>query len=176
MTQATQRALLLFPVLTLLLIAPVCADQATRMKLTSPAFAHSRAIPDKFSCNGEEINPPLVIEGVPKDARSLALVLDDPDAPAGTWVHWVLWNIDPGTKAIAQGSVPRGAEQGVNSWQRTSYGGPCPPSGTHRYFFRLYALKERLKLSSTSTGRDLERAMQGKILAQSELVGVYSRK
>lgn len=147
-----------------------------RMKLTTPAFVHSQSIPAKYGCDGRDISPPLKIEGVPKDARSLALVVDDPDAPAGTWVHWLLWNIDPATTQIPEGTAPRGAEEGINSWQRKNYGGPCPPSGTHRYFFRLYALKERLSLPSSATRKELDRAMQGKILAQTELLGRYSRK
>lgn len=147
-----------------------------QLTLTSAAFKHSQPIPARFSCEGSDTSPPLAIEGVPKEAKALALIMDDPDAPAGTWVHWVLWNIDPSTKQIAQGSTPRGAEQGVNSWLRKGYGGPCPPSGQHRYFFRLYALSQRLNLPSNSTRKDLDRAMKGKILAQTELLGVYSRK
>jgi Raf kinase inhibitor-like YbhB/YbcL family protein len=171
-----KRIILLLPVLTIFVATPLVAKEVKQMKLTSPAFKQNEAIPAQFSCGGQDTSPPLVIEGAPKEAKSLALVLDDPDAPAGTWVHWVLWNIDPGTTQIAQGSVPPGAEQGVNSWQRKSYGGPCPPSGTHRYFFRLYALKERLNLPSSTTRKELDRAMQGKILAQTELLGLFSRK
>jgi Raf kinase inhibitor-like YbhB/YbcL family protein len=152
------------------------ARKMTQMKVTSPEFVNGKPIPSKYSCNGEEINPPLVFEGVPPEAKSLALILDDPDAPAGTWVHWVLWNIDPTTTEIKHGSVPKGAQEGLNSWKRKGYGGPCPPSGTHRYFFRLYALQERLNLPASATRKDLDHAMQGKIIAQSELMGVYSHK
>lgn len=148
----------------------------TPMKLTSPEFMHGKPIPAKYTCDGGEVSPPLVIESVPPEAKSLALIVDDPDAPAGLWVHWVLWNIDPTTRQIAQGSVPPGAQQGLNSWKQARYGGPCPPSGTHRYFFRLYALKEPLNLPAAATKKDLDRAMQGKILAQSELLGTYGRK
>lgn len=147
----------------------------TKMKLTSSAFNHSGKIPATYSCDGSDTSPPLRIEGVPKQAKSLALIVDDPDAPAGVWVHWVLWNIAPATAQIAPGSAPPGAEQGVNSWRRKNYGGPCPPSGQHRYYFRLYALSERLALPSNSTRKELDRAMQGKILAQAELFGVYGR-
>ena len=148
----------------------------TPMQLTSPVFLNGKAIPAIYSCDGDELSPPLTIEGVPMQAKSLALVMDDPDAPAGLWVHWVLWNIDPATTRVAQGSVPAGAQQGVNSWQRKGYGGPCPPTGTHRYFFRLFALKQRLDLPGSATAKDLKYAMEGKVLAQCELLGLYRRK
>ena len=160
-------------------LAPVLAKERkamTEMCLTSPAFVHTKAIPRSYTCDGEDQSPPLAIEGVPKEAKSLALVMDDPDAPGGVWVHWVLFNIDPGTARIAQGSSPAGAQQGLNSWQRKGYSGPCPPSGTHRYYFRLFALKERLDLPNTPSRKELDRAMQGKILARCELLGIYSRK
>jgi Raf kinase inhibitor-like YbhB/YbcL family protein len=171
--------MMLLPVLTMIAIYPALAKEVrsmSQMTMTSPVFVHTKAIPGKFSCDGDDLNPPLAIEGVPKEAKSLALVMDDPDAPAGVWVHWVLWNIDPTTTRIGEGSVPPGAEQGVNSWGRRDYGGPCPPSGTHRYFFRLFALKERLDLPASATRKDLDRAMQGKIVARCELFGLYSRK
>ncbi|HJV66270.1 MAG TPA: YbhB/YbcL family Raf kinase inhibitor-like protein [Geomonas sp.] len=144
------------------------------MNLTSPDFQNGKPIPVKFSCKGDDVNPPLVIEGVPAEAKSLALIMDDPDAPAGTWVHWVMWNVDPATSQIARASVPAGAQQGTNSWKRNNYGGPCPPSGTHRYFFKLYALKERLNLPHSTTSKELEHAMQGKVLASCELMGTFS--
>ena len=173
-----RKTFLLVLLLTLFSAASMQAKEVkmSQMKLSSSAFKHTGQIPALYSCDGSDTSPPLAIEGVPNEAKSLALVMDDPDAPAGTWVHWVLWNIDPVTTQIAQGSAPRGAEQGVNSWQRKSYGGPCPPSGQHRYYFRLYALSERLALPSNSTRKELDRAMQGKILAQTELLGVYSRR
>jgi Raf kinase inhibitor-like YbhB/YbcL family protein len=179
MTGKARCSLVLLPMLTMFAVAPLSAKEVrkmTQMMMTSPAFVHTKAIPSKFSCDGDNLNPPLAIDGVPKEAKSLVLVMDDPDAPAGVWVHWLLWNIDPATTQIPEGSVPPGAEQGVNSWERGSYGGPCPPSGTHRYFFRLFALKERLNLPTSSTRKDLDRAMQGKILARCELFGLYSRK
>jgi Raf kinase inhibitor-like YbhB/YbcL family protein len=144
------------------------------MKLTSAEFTDGQQIPGKYSCNGEDINPPLVIEGIPAEAKSLAMIMDDPDAPGGTWVHWVIWNIDPRTTQIAAGSVPLGAQQGINSWHKSGYGGPCPPSGTHRYYFHLFALKERIELPSSAKRNDLERAMQGKILAESRLMGLFT--
>jgi Raf kinase inhibitor-like YbhB/YbcL family protein len=165
--------------LAMFAVSPLSAKEVrkmTQMSMTSPGFVHTKAIPGKFSCDGDDINPPLAIAGVPPDAKSLALVLDDPDAPAGVWVHWVLWNIDPKTTQIAEGSVPANAEQGMNSWGRKNYGGPCPPSGTHRYFFRLFALNERLTLPASANRKELDRAMQGKILARCELLGLYARK
>lgn len=176
-----QRMLLLpfVLVLTVFTISTVSAKEAkrmTQMKLTSPEFVQNNPIPGKYSCDGDDVNPPLAIEGVPKEAQSLALVMDDPDAPAGVWVHWVMWNIDPAATRIASGGTPPGAQEGMNSWKRKGYGGPCPPSGTHRYYFRLYALKEKLNLSQSATRKDLDHAMQGKILAQCELMGVYSKK
>ena len=179
MIRIASGSLLLLPVLIFFAVSPLSAKEGktmTEMKLTSPAFANGQAIPKTYSCDGDDRNPPLAIAGVPKEAKSLALVMDDPDAPVGVWVHWVLWNIDPETSQIAHGSVPAGAEQGVNSWERTGYGGPCPPSGTHRYYFRLYALKERLELPSSASRRELDRAMAGKVLARCELLGLYGRK
>lgn len=146
------------------------------MKLASSAFSHNQAIPAKYTCNGENINPPLSILDVPQNAKSLVLIMDDPDAPAGTWVHWIVWNIDPTTKEIAENSVPAGAIQGKTSFGSVGYGGPCPPSGTHRYFFKLYALDATLSLSPSAIKPDLEKAMNGHILEKTELIGLYSRK
>ena len=171
--------ILTLPLLWFIAVYPLYAKEVRSMipmKMTSPAFVHSKPMPRVFSCDGEDISPPLAIEGVPQEAKSLALVMDDPDAPGGVWVHWLLWNIDPASTQIAQGRVPPGAEQGKNSWERRGYGGPCPPSGLHRYCFRLFALKERLNLPSSATRKDLDRAMQGKIVGRCELVGLYSRK
>ena len=148
----------------------------TELRITSPAFANHEPIPNKFSCHGEDVNPPLAIAGVPPEAKSLALVMDDPDAPRGVWVHWVLWNIPPHTARIDENSVPSGAVQGVNSWGRTGYGGPCPPSGTHRYFFKLYALKTPLELHPGAGKAALEKAMHGVMLQKSELVGTFSHR
>jgi Raf kinase inhibitor-like YbhB/YbcL family protein len=146
------------------------------LKISSPAFAEGGSIPARYTCDGADQNPPLTIESVPEGARSLALIVDDPDAPVGMWVHWVLWNIDPLTKEIKEGGVPAGASQGRNDWHRNSYGGPCPPSGTHRYFFKLYALDTTLALEPATTKGDLERAMQRHVIAQAQLMGVYKRK
>ena len=145
------------------------------LQLVSPAFKHNELIPKKYTCDGKDINPPLLIENIPSGAKSLALIVDDPDAPVGTWVHWVVWNINPDTREIKEDSVPKGAQQGVNDFRKNDYGGPCPPSGTHRYFFKLYALDTMLNLSSKTKKGDLEGAMKGHILEKAELVGLYRR-
>lgn len=146
------------------------------MNIQSPAFSHNGAIPPKYTCDGDDVSPPLLISGAPKNAKSLALIADDPDAPRGTWVHWVAWNIPPETMEIAEGALPADARDGVTDFGRAGYGGPCPPSGTHRYFFKLYALDTMLNLSATATKTDLEGAMRGHILAETQLVGTYCRQ
>ena len=145
-------------------------------KLSSPAFGHNGYIPTKYTCDGDDVNPPLKIENVPSSAKSLAMIVDDPDAPGKTWVHWVLWNIPPATTEIREDSIPKGAEQGMNDFGKNPYGGPCPPSGTHRYFFKLYALDTILSLSARLTKSGLEGAMRGHIIGQTELLGLYRRK
>ena len=142
------------------------------MKLTSPAFKHQGLIPVKFTCQGDDVSPPLVIEGIPARALTLALIVDDPDAPMGTWVHWVMFDI-PLTGTIVEHSDP--GTQGRNDFGRTTYGGPCPPSGIHRYFFKLYALDTKLGLSSLTTKAELEKAMAGHIVATAELIGLYKK-
>jgi len=146
------------------------------LQLTSSAFANGGAIPAAYTCDGGDRNPPLAMANVPAGTRSLALIMDDPDAPVGLWVHWVLWNIHPRTSQVGENSVPDGATQGRNSWGRSGYGGPCPPSGTHRYFFKLYALDTILNLGTGTTKADLERAMEGHIIAKAELMGTYKRR
>lgn len=145
------------------------------MKITSSAFEHNGQIPSKYTCDGENVSPPLSISEVPEKTKSLVLISDDPDAPAGTWVHWTLWNIDPATKEIPENSIPSGATQGVTSFGENAYGGPCPPSGTHRYFFKLYALDIELGLDSSAKVQDLEKEMQGHILDKVEMIGLYKR-
>jgi Raf kinase inhibitor-like YbhB/YbcL family protein len=142
------------------------------MKITSSAFKQGERIPSRYTCDGENINPALGIEDVPKNAASLALIVDDPDAPAGTWVHWVVFGI-PVVSGIKERSVP--GKQGRNDFGKLNYGGPCPPGGTHRYFFKLYALDASPALAEGITKAALEQAMQGHILAKAELMGVYSR-
>jgi len=146
------------------------------LKISSSAFLQNGPIPPKYTCDGADVNPPLSFDNVPSVAKTLALIVDDPDAPAGTWVHWVVWNIDAGTKAIREDSLPDNAVQGMTDFRKPGYGGPCPPRGTHRYFFKVYALDVSLALGPNATKSQLERAMQSHIVAQAELVGVYTRK
>jgi Raf kinase inhibitor-like YbhB/YbcL family protein len=145
------------------------------MKISSTAFGHNGQIPEKYTCDGSDINPPLRFEGIPTDAKSLALIVDDPDAPMGTWVHWVVWNMDPKNMEIRENSVPKGASQGRNDFGRYDYGGPCPPSGTHRYYFKLYALDMKLDIGENATKATLEAAMKGHIRAEAQLTGLYKR-
>ncbi len=144
------------------------------MKLASKEFTNNGTIPSNFTCDGEDMSPSLIIEGVHSNAKSLALIMDDPDAPRGTFVHWVAWNIPPSTVEISRGKEPQGI-QGKTDFGRTGYGGPCPPFGTHRYFFKIYALDTMLKLSQGSTKKDLENEMKGHIIDKAEIVGLYKR-
>ena len=146
------------------------------MKLASSAFEKGQMIPDKYTCDGVNVNPPLSISDISSNTASLVLIMDDPDAPAGTWVHWVVANIDPKAAEIVENSVPMGAIEAITSFGKVGYGGPCPPQGTHRYFFKLYALDVKLDLPRSSTLADVEGAMTGHILGQSELVGLYKRQ
>lgn len=146
------------------------------LTVSSPVFKNNGTIPSKYTCDGVNVNPPLFIEHVPAGAKSLALMVDDPDAPAGIWVHWVLWNIDLETREIRENSVPKGAQQGMNDFRKQPYSGPCPPSGTHRYFFRLYALDTVLTVSPDATKAVLEEAMKGHIIEQAYIVGLYKRR
>ena len=143
------------------------------MKITSPEFKNNGSIPAKYTCQGQDINPPLLIEGIPEGTKSLALIMDDPDAPMGTWVHWVVYDIPPAGR-IAENSVP--GTQGTNTSGAFEYGGPCPPSGTHRYFFKVYALDAMLGLKEGVAKKDLEKSMEGHILDKAELMGVYKKK
>jgi len=145
------------------------------LKITSPAFQNNGSIPRQYTCDGKDMSPPFVIENCPQGTRSIALILDDPDASIGIWVHWVLWNIDPNVKEIAENAVPQGAVEGMNDFKRHRYGGPCPPSGTHRYFFKVYALDTMLDISPNSQKSDLEKAMKGHILAEGQIIGLYKR-
>jgi len=144
------------------------------MKLTSSAFQNNGAIPTEYTCDGADLSPPLTINDIPKNAKSLALISDDPDAPVGTWDHWVVFNIPPSTLQIPKGTEPQGVA-GKNSWGKTGYGGPCPPSGTHRYFFKLYALDTTLSLPQGANKKQIEAAMQGHIIEKAELMGSYKR-
>lgn len=146
------------------------------MKILSSAFLNNQQIPSKYTCDGENISPPLLFSEIPEDTKSIVLIVDDPDAPSKIWVHWVVFNIDPTTVEIAENSVPKGAVLGMTDFGRPGYGGPCPPSGSHRYFFKLYALDLTLNLPQNSDKKAIEKAMQGHILDSAELVGLYERK
>ena len=157
--------------------APQIQPQSqSTMKIISSAFQNRQPIPRKHTCDGEEISPPLSWSDVPEGAASLALIVDDPDAPSGTWVHWVVWNIDSHAESVQEGVVPQGGIQGITSAGERVWGGPCPPSGVHNYFFKLYALNIMLQLPLSATKADLERAMSEHTLASAQLVGIYSRK
>ena len=152
------------------------------MQLASSAFQHNQTIPSKYTCDGANVNPPLQISRA-KSGRdgaqpvsTLALIVDDPDAPGGDFVHWIMWNIDPGTTAILENTLPAAAIEGLTDFGTTGYGGPCPPSGTHRYQFKLFALDTALALTSKAKKADLLKAMEGHILDQTVLIGLYKRK
>ncbi len=152
------------------------------LTLTSTAFAHGAAIPRTYTCDADDLSPPLAWAGIPEGTRSLALIVDDPDAPDPrapkmTWVHWVLYNLPAAPGGLAEGvrSLPAGSLEGRNDWKRTGYGGPCPPIGRHRYFFKLYALDRVLPDLGSPTKQGLLDAMGGAILAQAELMGTYAR-
>jgi hypothetical protein len=162
--------------------AACAAERKTTMELSSSAFAANADIPSLYTCEGRDQSPPLAWSGVPSGTKSLALIVDDPDAPDPaaprmTWVHWVVYNLPPDTPGLAAGAgTPAGARDGLNDWQREGYGGPCPPIGRHRYFFKLYALDTVLPALKPATKAGLEKAMQGHVLAQVELVGYYRKK
>jgi len=161
-----------------ILLVSGCTTQtkeALSMKITSPAFSDNGHIPVKFTCQGDDVNPQLDISGVPAGTKSLVLIMDDPDAPMGTWDHWIVFNMAPLTATIEENSVPAGAVQGRNSWGKSSWGGPCPPSGTHRYMFKLYALDTMLELGPGAVKSDVHKAMSGHVLAQAELTGLYAK-
>ncbi len=152
------------------------------LQIRSPAFEPHGTIPRRYTCDGEDLAPPLEWSGVPANTRSLVLIVDDPDAPDPAaprmvWVHWVLYNLPAETRGLPEGGLPLppGTREGLNNWDRTGYGGPCPPVGRHRYFFRLYALDTLLPDLGTPTRAEVEAAMAGHVLEQAELVGLYQR-
>jgi Raf kinase inhibitor-like YbhB/YbcL family protein len=164
---------------------PVCSEtggrQATKMEVKSTAFQDGGMIPKQYTCDGQNISPPLSWTGVPAGTKSLVLIMDDPDAPRGTWVHWVLFNIPPDTRSLAENvprtsSLPNGAKHGNNSWPKLGYGGPCPPGGTHRYYFKVYALDTVLNLKTGAKKAQLLKAIDGHILAEGQIMGRYARK
>lgn len=146
------------------------------MKLTSSAFNQNESIPAIYTCDGYNIAPPLEIHDVPVNTKSLVLIVDDPDAPRGTWIHWIVWNIDPETTLIEENVVPIGAVEGTTSFGKPGYGGPCPPSGAHRYFFKMYALNAILDLLEGASVEELVSVMKNHVVAETQLMGVYERK
>jgi len=151
------------------------APSNNMLSLTSGQFLQNGRIPKKFTCDGVNINPPLFIKDIPADSKSLVLIVDDPDASLGTWTHWLVWNIDPKGRILRENSVPAGAIVGKNDFGKTGYGGPCPPNGIHRYFFKVFALDVQLDLPEGSGRKTLENDMKGHIIDNSELIGLYSR-
>ena len=152
------------------------------LSIGSPAFVEGGEIPAIYTCDGEDISPPLTFSGLPESARSLVLIMDDPDAPDPaapkmTWVHWLLYNLPPQTsglpEAVADSALPKGALQGENSWRRAGYGGPCPPIGRHRYFFKLYALDAMLPDLNQPDKDQLLQAMEGHVIAEAQIIGAY---
>lgn len=163
---------------------PTQVAASVEIKVSSPAFEAMAAIPKVYSCEGDDLSPALAWNGIPDGTKSIALIMDDPDAPVGTWVHWVVYNLPAGTTGLPEGaskaksetsSLPEGALHGQNSWKRADYGGPCPPSGKHRYFFHLYALDAVLDMPQGPSRKDLDKAMEGHIIGQGELVGTYQK-
>lgn len=150
----------------------IFAQEGASMRISSPDFQHNQDMPKRLSCQGEDVNPLLIIDGIPKEAKSLALIVDDPDAPAGTWVHWLVYDI-PVVGRIEENSIP--GKQGLNSAGQINYHGPCPPSGTHRYFFKIYALDKMLNLDEGLSKEELEKAIEGHILDKAQLIGLYKK-
>jgi len=151
------------------------------IKVSSTAFAEGEMIPKKYTADGPDVSPPLAFDGIPEAAKSISLICDDPDAPAGTWVHWVLFNLPPDTRSLPEGIAPQKEREdksrhGANDFGKIGYGGPAPPRGVHRYYFKVYALDRVLDLTPGATKAQLVRAMQGHILAEGQLMGRYTRQ
>ena len=152
-----------------------------QLQITSPSFKHEQAIPAEFTCEGNDALPELIVSGIPTNAKSLTIIVDDPDAPDGTWVHWIAFNIPSSMnrfpKNVNKSGVLEhaGAVQATNSWGKTLWGGPCPPTGNHRYYFKIYALDSLLSLTEQATKKQVEDAMDGHIVAQGELMGTYQK-
>jgi len=160
----------------------VFEERAMTLRISSPVFTDGGEIPASFTCEGRDLSPELLFEGVPEGTRSLALIVDDPDAPDPaapkmTWVHWVLFDLPPDTSKLPEGvtALPGGTREGLNDWKRTGYGGPCPPIGRHRYFFKLYALDAKLPHLEQPTKAKLLQAMEGHILADAQIIGTYRK-
>ena len=147
-----------------------------KMKIESIAFKENENIPREYTCQGDNVNPPLNFSDIPKGTKSIALIVDDPDAPSGVWAHWLVWNMNPTSDGVGENSVPKGGIQGPNGRGANKYQGPCPPSGVHRYYFKLFALNKELNISTTTDKTGLENAMDGAIIEQSLFIGLYERK
>jgi len=151
------------------------AAETARIKITSSAFQEGGNVPSKFTCEGSDTSPPLQITGIPSQAKSLVLIADDPDAPSGVFTHWLIWNISPKTNSISEGNAPKGVH-GTNDFGKSGYKGPCPPSGMHKYSFKVFALDRELDLRGGAKRTQLDAAMKGHVIAQGELVARYGRK
>ena len=178
-------------IMALLILLPACKPEneepvqkgssTMTLTVTSSAFEDGGMIPPKYTADGQDISPPIAWDGLPEGTKSIALINDDPDAPMGTWVHWLIWNIPPEVTSLeeempAVSKLADGTQQGITDFGRIGYGGPAPPSGVHRYFFKVYALDTMLDLPAGATKPDLEKAIEGHILAQGQLVGKYTRQ
>jgi len=169
--------------LVILFALPVYGGESMPLSMLSPVFENGSDIPATYTCEGEDVSPQLVFSGVPGGAKSLALIVDDPDAPDPAaprmvWTHWVIYNLSPASGGLAEGvsALPAGTLEGMNDWQRSGYGGPCPPIGRHRYFFRLYALDNIMPDLHEPTSKLLQQAMTGHILAEAQLIGTYRKQ
>ena len=178
-----KRSFILITILSVVFFQPVLFSYAgdKTIEIKSSAFENNDTIPKLFTCDGRDISPPIMWDSIPENTQSLALICDDPDAPMGTWVHWVIYNIRPipkelPAKILSEEKTPFEARQGINDFGKIGYGGPCPPTGTHRYFFKLYALDTKLNLEGKITKEKLLAAMKNHILAQAELIGRYQRQ
>lgn len=153
----------------------ITIPETKSIRITSSEFKDGNHIPYQFTCDGENTNPPLSISEVPKNTKSLALIMNDPDAPGGEWVYWLIWNINPSITEIPKQNIPSHAVQGITDFKKPGYNGPCPLDGLHRYFFTLYSLDVMLDISPSSQKTDLEKAMKGHIISQAQLMGLYAR-
>jgi Raf kinase inhibitor-like YbhB/YbcL family protein len=162
--------------LTLGLAAFTSLLAADQMRISSPSFQSGAEIPAKFSCTGANVSPELQISGAPSGAKTLVLIVEDPDAPSGLFTHWLVWNIDPQTTKIAENTAPPGAVQGTNDFSKRGYRGPCPPSGTHRYFFRILALDKQLDLKPGAKRYELDKAVAGHVIGRGDLMVRYAHK
>jgi len=168
---------LLLILTSLLFVHPfITHANENKLSLTSPDFSNGGFIPSEYTCDGKNINPQLLIKNVPKGTKSLVLIIEDPDAPSGVWIHWLLWNIKPTVKIIKHGEAPSGAVSGINDFGNHGYGGPCPPWGTHRYLFKLFALDTILNIKTDAKKQDIENAMKSHIISHAELIGLYKKK